>query len=74
MRLRVVYLVLLGLAAGSVASGQLRVGLAIAAAKTLLLAWELMELRSAHRAHAVAFAGWVLVVTGALALLSSGSG
>ncbi len=58
-----VYVALVGLAIGSVLSGELSTALLLASVKSLLVGLEYMELRHAHRAHAAAFVGWVALLT-----------
>lgn len=53
------YLALVLLAVLSVAAGQLRLALGLAAAKSLLVGWEFMELRTAAWPHRLAFAAFV---------------
>jgi len=58
----VVYLALLALALGAVLTGELRVALALAGTKALLVGAEYMELRSAARLHALGFAALIAVL------------
>ena len=66
-----IYVALVTLALLSWSTGRWSVALAAAAIKALLVASEYMELRHAHRAHALAFAGCVSVATIALAVLAT---
>ncbi len=63
-----VWIVLVGASVGSVASGRLRVALALAALKALLVGLEFMELRSAAWPHLLGFVAFVLAVAGGLIL------
>lgn len=69
-----VYVALVALAIGSVASGRFAVAIALAAAKALLVGLEYMELRHAHRAHLVAFAAWAVLVAAVLGVVSAHTG
>jgi hypothetical protein len=59
----ITWVALLGLAAGAASAGSLRLALLFAGTKAALIGAEYMELRWAHRAHALGFAlgicGWV---------------
>lgn len=56
----VVWMSLVTLAIAAVVSGQLAIALALAGVKALLVGFQYMELRWAHRAHAASFAGAVI--------------
>lgn len=66
MRSTAAWVVLVGLAVLAVASGQVWVGLAIGALKSVVVGAEYMELRHADRAHGLALAGAIAVLTVAL--------
>jgi hypothetical protein len=67
---RLVWVLLIVLALASVIAGRLEVALALAGVKALLVGAQFMELRHAHRAHAAAFAAWVLTLVAVLELLA----
>lgn len=73
MRLAV-YLVLVGLAVASVASGWVVVALALAGVKAVLVGLEYMELRHAHPAHAVGFVAGLVLLVGVLLLVAGAAG
>lgn len=67
----VVFVVLVALAVIAALVGSWGLALSISAVKALLLASEFMELRHAHRLHAVAVGGFVGALTLALMVLAS---
>lgn len=68
-----VYVVLVVLAIGAVVSGELAVALALGGAKALLVGAEYMELRQAHRAHALGVAlGLAVLVIGLIGVGAAG--
>lgn len=70
MRAAAAWVALVGLALVAVASGHVLVGLAIAAVKSAVVGAEYMELRHADRAHGIALAGAIAVLTIALAAIA----
>lgn len=70
MRL-LVYLFLLAATVASMAAGRVALALAIAGAKAVVVGLEYMELRHAHRAHAVGFALGMVALVAVLALIAS---
>lgn len=65
-----VFVVCLSLVALSVFLGDLRIALAFAGVKSLLVGLELMEVRHAAWLHLVSFVGFVAILTGALTLVA----
>lgn len=63
-----VFVLCLGLVAASLALGDLRIALALAGVKAVLVGFELMELRHASRLHLSGFAAFFVVLVAGLAL------
>ncbi len=66
-----VFVLLVALAAASVALGSLPLALLLAGLKAAAVGSEYMELRHAHRLHLVGYLGWVALLVAALSLALS---
>jgi uncharacterized membrane protein YjjP (DUF1212 family) len=71
MRRVLVLLALVAAAVAAYASGRWHVALAVAGLKTLVVGWEYMELRLAHRLHASAWVALTVTLTATLVALAT---